>query len=264
MILAPDKEAERQSLPPPDQLRGTLLLADRGYPSVPLFEQWNANQVHFLLRLSTSFDPQVRSVWSKGKRIPVAQPIRLSRWLSQHPKVTMDLEVRFYVQKRPVDVRIVLFPGTSKHMTRLCTNLSRSRFSLARVGQLYRFRWQVELVFKEWKSYANLHSFNTSNEWIVEGLIWAALCTAILKRFLAHAAQRLGAGVPISTRRAAMCTHHLIENLFAVLRHAPSLFLAVMRHAIDYLWTNARRAHPKRDRLRGRQQTRLRLVGASP
>ena len=52
----------------------------------------------------------------------------------------------------------------------LVTNLARSRFSAEQVGQLYRLRWQVELLFKEWKSYANLHAFDTSKAGIAERL----------------------------------------------------------------------------------------------
>ena len=36
--LAPDCDAERPFLPEPATLTGCLLLADRGYPSVPYFE----------------------------------------------------------------------------------------------------------------------------------------------------------------------------------------------------------------------------------
>jgi hypothetical protein len=41
----------------------------------------------------------------------------------------------------------------------------------------------MELLFKEWKSYANLHAFDTENPAIVEGLIWIAIAAAALKRF---------------------------------------------------------------------------------
>jgi hypothetical protein len=48
----------------------------------------------------------------------------------------------------------------------------------------------------------NLHRFDTANEHIAAGLIWASLCAAVVKRFLAHAAQLIG-GKPMSTRRVA-------------------------------------------------------------
>ena len=50
---------------------------------------------------------------------------------------------------------------------------------------------------KEWKSYANLHAFDTENVAIVEGLIWTAIAAAALKRFLAYMTQLL-AEVPMS------------------------------------------------------------------
>ena len=51
-----------------------------------------------------------------------------------------------------VGFRVVVRPGREAAMTRLCTNLPRTPFSLDLVGRLYRFRWQIELCFKEWKS----------------------------------------------------------------------------------------------------------------
>jgi hypothetical protein len=102
-------------------------------------------------------------------------------------------------------------------MTRRCTNLPRTPFSPDLIGRLYRFRWQIELYFKEWKSYANLHQFDPGNSHIAARLIWASLCAAVLKRFLAHAAQRVGDGTAISTRRVAMCAHHVLDDLVAAL-----------------------------------------------
>ena len=62
----------------------------------------------------------------------------------------------------------------------------------------------------------SLHQFDTANPHIAEGLIWASLCAAVLKRFLAHAAQRVGR-TAISTRRVAMCAHHILDALVATL-----------------------------------------------
>ena len=51
----------------------------------------------------------------------------------------------------------------------LVTNLDRDLFSPADIYQIYRLRWQVELLFKEWKSYCNLHAFGTTKASIAEG-----------------------------------------------------------------------------------------------
>jgi len=146
-------------------------------------------------------------------------------------------------------------------MTRLCTNLPRTPFSAALVGRLYRFRWQVELCFKEWKSYANLHQFDTGNPHIAAGLIWASLCSAILKRFLAHATQQVGQ-VAISTRRVAMCAHLILDAIVHALLRGRRL-RAALQQGVAFLLENARRANLPRERRRGRLGPGLALVGVA-
>ena len=256
--IAPDVKAERPFLPEPATLTDQLLLADRGYPSVAYFEAVAAHGGSFIVRLTRGYDPWIRTAWVEGQRTPVPPRLRLSRFLAQHAGQRVDLDVDFHVGPRVVGFRVVVLPGREASMTRLCTNLPRTPFSLDLVGRLYRFRWQIELCFKEWKSSANLHQFDTANPHIAEGLIWASLCAAVLKRFLAHAAQRVG-GTPMSTRRVAMCAHHILDALVA------ALLLGVgLRHTLGrglaYLLANARRAHPDRDRRTGRLRTGLGLT----
>ena len=170
--------------------------------------------------------------------------------------------MEFHGGPRVVGFRVVVLPGCEAAMTRLCTNLPRTPFSLDLVARLYRFRWQIELCFKEWKSYANLHQFDTANAHIAEGLIWASLCAAVLKRFLAHAAQRVGQGTAMSTRRVAMCAHHILDALVAALLLGVGL-CATLRRGLAYLLANARRANPARDRRTGRLRAGLGLAEAA-
>ena len=124
-------------------------------------------------------------------------------------------------------------------------------------------RWQIALVFKEWKSYANLHAFKSANPAIVEGLIWASLCAAALQRSRAHVAQRSRATIPISARFVAMCGAHILPRL---LRSALTGFRhleALVHDVLHYLWHNAARAHPQRDRVRGRMRFGLDYVGVT-
>ena len=260
--IAPDCKAERQFLPAPASLIGKLLLADRGYPSVAYFDAVRAHGGSFVMRLPTSHNPWVRAAWVDGKRVPLAKPVRLSCFIGQNAGRRMDLDVEYEHGKNVTGFRIVVVPTVTtgqKTMTRLCTNLPRTPFSLDLVGRLYRFRWQLELLFKEWKSYANLHKFDTANEHIAAGLIWASLCVAVLKRFLAHAAQIVG-GKPISTRRVAMCAGHIIDEIVSALL-ASATIAAALRDGLAFLLANARRSNPKRDRKTGRLRSGLVVVG---
>jgi len=260
--IAADSEEERQFLPDPATLAGHLLLADRGYPSTTYFDEVDKHGGSFIVRLSRSHDPWVNAAWLDGKRLTLRTPVRLSQFIAQHTGRRMDLDVEYNRGKQVHEFRVVVLPGNEPSMTRLCTNLPRTPFSLDLVSRLYRFRWQVELLFKEWKSYANLHKFNTANEHIAAGLIWASLCAAVLKRFLAHAAQIVG-GKPISTRRVAMCAGHIIDELVAALLTCASI-AEVFRDGVAFLLANARRANPKRDRKVGRLRSGLVVVGARP
>jgi hypothetical protein len=258
--LAPDKEAERQFLPDPSTLKDKLLLADRGYPGVSYFEAVRKHGGSVIVRLTCSHNPWVRAAWLDGKRVPLANPIRLAHFIAQHAGRRMDLDVEYERRGQgAAEFRVVVLPGNEKTMTRLCTNLPRTPFSLDLVSRLYRFRWQIELLFKEWKSYANLHKFDTANEHIAAGLIWASLGAAVLKRFLAHAAQLVG-GKPISTRRVAMCAGHIIDELVTALLACVSI-AAVLRDGLAFLRANARRSNPKRDRKTGRLRSGLLVVG---
>lgn len=261
--IAPDKETERPFLPAPEALKGKLLLADRGYPAVGFFQKMIDAGAYFVIRLQRSLNPLVIAFHANGKRHPLPRPIPLNQFLSQNQNRTLDLDVESR-RKGGGFFRIVVIPGKNqKEMIRLATNLDPKRFPVELIGKLYRFRWQIELCFKEWKSYANLHRFDTANPHIAEGLIWASLCAALLKRFLAHTTQRIGLGLPVSTRRVAMRVRHVIDDIFAALLNGGRGLRRAIRKAVEYLAVHGLRANPKRDRLKGRLQAGLALAKAA-
>jgi hypothetical protein len=109
---------------------------------------------------------------------------------------------------------------------------------------LYRLRWQVELLFKECKSHANMHRFDTEISAIAEGLIWASLLVVVLKRSLTHAAQ-LATGVELSTQRAASCAKHVLDDVLRCLLKTASKLAPAVACVCDYLAENSGRAHPR-------------------
>ena len=116
---------------------------------------------------------------------------------------------------------------------------------------------------KEWKSYANRHAFDTDHAASVEGLMWAAIAAAALKRFVAHMTQLL-AEVPMSTRKGAMWAMHVLGDIVQALKTGDGAGLyAAMEEAITSLACHAQRAHPKRDRQTGRSQLGLEPLFAS-
>lgn len=263
VAVAPDKEAERQFLPAADTLTGKLLLADRGYQSLDYWAAVQAADGCFLMRGTTDLNPRIRTARGRRGPLPRFAGRRLQDVIRALPRHRLDLDVEW---DRPggqtLRLRLVLiWTRPERTYTILVTNVARGILTARQVTELYRLRWQIELVFKEWKSYANLHAFTSANPAIVEGLIWASLCAAALKRSLAHVAQRSRTTIPISTRIVAMCGAHILPRLLRSaltgFRHLEALVHDILR----YLCDNAARAHPQRDRVRGRMRFGLDYVG---
>ena len=265
VVLTPDTFAERPQPPAPEQLAGDLLLTDRGYFDVPYLGLLDAAGARFVVRGYTSINPLVLAAYA-----PDGTPLkRLSGKCLKDcrlpKKCTLDLDVAWGSGQRTVTARLKVSWNWAKREYRyLATNLARGRYTPAQIGQAYRLRWQIELLFKEWKSYANLHAFDTRNPSIAEGLIWAAIAAAAMKRYLAHVTQVLH-GVEVSTRKAAMCAHHRLTDISHVLATGhPRQLNRVFRAAIEYLAANALRSHPERDRKTGRLQLGLKPVIGAP
>jgi len=255
VVLTPDTHPERPELPAPEALTEDLLLADRGYFDLDYLSALIAVGAHFIVRGCKGINPMVVEAHSAdGARVRRLCGKRLTA-CRLPKKGLLDLDIVWDTGEQTLCCRLLVSWNPAKREYRyLVTNLERSRYSAQQVDQAYRLRWQVELLFKEWKSYANLHAFDTANPSIAEGLIWAAIAAATLKRYLAHMTQVLK-GVEISTRKVAMCAHHVLGDIFqALIAQRPRRLAHAFEAAINYLASNATRAHPKRDRRTGRLQ----------
>ena len=260
VVLSPDTTSEQAFLPEPTSLRDSLLLADRGYLDLHYLHRVQDAGGFFLIRAKAGMNPQVLEAFREdGKRLRSLRNKSLQTVHAKLPKrQRVELVVQWHVDGRPLCLRLIVsWNRRTKSFCYLLTNLPPLRYPLDTICRAYKWRWQVELLFKEWKSYANLHAFDTENPAIVEGLIWTAIAAAALKRFLAHMTQLL-VEVPMSTRKVAMCAMHVLGDLVEALKSgAVTGLYTALEAAITYLACHARRAHPARDRRTGRSQLGL-------
>jgi hypothetical protein len=266
ITLAPDKEAEKHFRPDPDSLKGCLFLGDRAYQDMLYFIEIRQQDGYYIVRGTRNIRPIISKAWDeRGRRLRKLEgKVINSRRLPRH---NVDLEIEWKKGNDIYQGRLVVFykPGrrNKKDYTYLHTNLDRSDFSIEDVGNLYRFRWQIELLFKEWKSDANLHRFDTGKEPIAEGLIWASILASVLKRTITHAAE-LSANVELSTQRVARSAQIYLRDIVKALMY-PSIrkLLTCILEVFDFLSVNARRAHPKRDRIKGRLRAGLQPIATA-
>jgi len=266
VALTADKEPERAYRPPAASLRERLFLGDRGYEERRFFHDVQDAGGSFIVRGTKNIRPTIRAAFdSTGKRVArlAGKTLRWDRLEAQ----TVDMDIEWRSGALVYRGRIVAIYKRGKRNQKtfvyLHTNLARDRFCAADVAGLYRLRWQVELLFKEFKSHANLHAFDTGKAAIAEAMIWASLLAAILKRSIAHFAETL-LGVELSTQRAAATGKHYFDDVLRGLLASPRQLRRALAQALDFLGTNARRAHPARDRKRGRLAMGLEPIALAP
>jgi hypothetical protein len=263
IALSPDTDSEHDYRPAPQSLRGDVLLADRGYLDLAYLRDIHRCGGFFIVRAKAGLNPRVlRAVREDGQPLKSCQDRDLKAIISKFPKCQRaELAVQWLLDGEPFHLRLIVrWNPETKSFDYLLTNLPQDKYPISIVCLGYKLRWQVELLFKEWKSHTNLHKFDTEKETISEALIWASLVASSLKRFLAHAAERL-LEVVISTRKAAMPSAYALPELFRALCSGDGpWYRRAFSDMMRYLGRNAKRAHPKRDVRTGRARLGLKSV----
>ena len=180
---------------------GALRIADLGYLSIPVLAEYDRQGVFWLTRYQANlllFDPD-------------GQPLDLLRLLPPSEQTVLDCTVQVTGQKltcRLVAVRVPLPVAverrrklhaevrrqggspSSRHL-RLCdwviflTNVPGDRLSVAEVLVLARARWQIELLFKLWKSYGRVDESRSAKPYRILCEVYAKLLVMLMHHWVA-------------------------------------------------------------------------------
>ena len=183
------------ALPP-----GSLRLADLGYFKVKVFEQLNKQGVWWVSRL-----PARSGIW-QGEQV-----VHLAKWLKKQENVCIDQWVELTAQRLPGRLLAVRVPpevakerrkrvrkAASKrknsrlkpetlalcNWTILATNLPPETFTLDDILSLQRLRWQIELLFKLWKSDLSLDAWRSQLPHQILSEVYAKLLLALIQHWL--------------------------------------------------------------------------------
>lgn len=189
IILAPDHLSEKHYRPEATELENQLMIMDRAFFELSYLEDITYFGGYYIVRSRKSDNPGITNAYNQSKT-PVKKfsGLYLNEVKKKLPKKSIvDFDVTY--RDNDSDIRMIVFwHKKSKEFVYIATNLPRDKFCAQSVADAYRLRWQVELLFKELKSYSNLRKFNTSNQYIAEGFIWLSLIALMIKRFFSHAA----------------------------------------------------------------------------
>lgn len=244
MAIDADKESERQWQPYANGSAGTLNLLDAGYFDIDYVSQTAKNGGHCIIRAKSNINPIINVAWNREGREMKSLKGKCLKSVKLQQDEILDLDVSW--QQHAGTFRIIAsWDKRHKRHGYLITTLSRELFSAQDIQQYYALRWQVELLFKELKSYCCLSTFSTQNAHIVRTLIWSSILIMLIKRYMALATSTLyhmAASTQKAQRSAMTWMHYWVRALTRDITMEQA-----MEQIVSFLGANARRAHPRRD-----------------
>jgi hypothetical protein len=184
----------------PEWEAGALYIWDLGYQGVDRFVDAAVSGAHVLQRLKDNHNPQVLASYgptSARRALDDGEggPVRLEQALAfglVHKQAVLDLDVRLVDRnRRALTARVVCVPFEGEDRYYL-TTLPREIFSPHDVAELYRIRWEVELLFRGWKGAMRLDEVRRlQTQASLETAVSASLLAASFSRDLAFEFERL-------------------------------------------------------------------------
>ena len=187
------KTQERSQLPTGEWVAGALILLDLGFYDFWLFDRIDANNGWFVSRVKDDAN------------FGIVEELRTWRGNSISLEGESLQDVLDDLQRQEIDVQITLSfdrkRGSGASATRTfrlvgllnqetgeyhlyLTNLERDNYNAPDIAQLYRARWEIELLFKELKSQFGLDEINTTDAYIIEALIIMSAISLMMSRVI--------------------------------------------------------------------------------
>lgn len=181
---------------------GSLRITDLGYFSVGVFATLVALRAHFLSRLH----------YKTGVRLPgAARPLRLPDWLGRHAGPWIDsavelgperLACRLVAWRLPADLAAIrrrklremskakygAVPSAERlawcDWTILVTSVPPVLMTPTEAAVLYKARWQIELLFKRWKSNGLADRTGDATDLRKRVRLWSRLLAVLVQHWL--------------------------------------------------------------------------------
>lgn len=178
-------------------VKGVLFLSDLGYYSNSIFAKINDYGGFFVSRLKTNATPKLETILTETfpNKEEYQKGTKLNDLLEKAPKEGMiDLICSFTARFNPdggkvenilVNFRVVCFWDTKTRIWHTyVTNLPKQAYSTEEIYQLYRYRWIIELLFKELKGDYDLGNLHLAEKNLAYAHVYSMIIRLLISRNL--------------------------------------------------------------------------------
>jgi putative transposase len=240
---------DRKALKLARWLHGVLLLLDRGYADHRLWATIAERKGFFLTPLKSTTMPKITAIRSGLGKAHVGEV--LSGNLRYQG--TVDVDAEFKVRKGGRRTfRVIRVPvchnlpdgGWEEIDLWFVTNLSPEQFSPEQVATIYRYRWEVEQLFRTLKMVGRLDHLRSANPNVIHTFIYATLLGMVLAHHICALMRRCRPDIePSPYRVTALLLMYLPSIIIAIGTRKQSTVLDAFQSA---LWREGANPNPGR------------------
>jgi putative transposase len=191
--IYPERTSEAKILRLGPWLKDRILLIDLGYFKYLFFDRIDGYGGFFVSRLKGNANPLIVGVNRKwrGNSVDIVGK-KLRDILPRLKREILDVEVEVQFKRRKYKGKqstvkrrfrmVCAFNSESGEYHTYLTNIRVDILSAKEIALLYGARWEIELIFKELKSYYRMDQIPSANPNIVKCLIWIAILTLMCSR----------------------------------------------------------------------------------
>ena len=195
-----DRSSQLKKIP---LLPGALRIADLGFFALGEFREMSANNVYWLTRIKSN-----SGLYYEGKRWSL---LNLLEKHCNEEGDELDIQVELGLKERLSCRLLAIRVSDDEARLRRCKliseakdkgapvservlkmaswrvlgcNISRDMLSFCEAFVLERTRWQIELIFKLWKSYGCIDEWRTQNPWRIICEVYAKLVAMVIQHWI--------------------------------------------------------------------------------
>ena len=156
----------------------SVVVADRGYCDFALLNDWDSNNVFFVVRHKDNL------LYSQIKELDLPEKRAQNVLIDEIIELDGTQTKRKYPKRMR---RIAVWNDEHDYVVQLLTN--NFKLAASTIAELYKARWQIEIFFRSIKQLLKIKSFIGTSRNAVETQIWTALATMLLLCWLKHVAK---------------------------------------------------------------------------